>query len=382
MMDDLRDDPCLAPGPQRRAPARHPAGLPRDARHPLGLRLPDWRRRGDRRGRRRGLAGGRRLRHQLRRPAAALRSEPQGRRCPGCATARRRSCSSTCPTGVGSTGSDLRARRRGSCQRSLARRRRWAVERGFGAPADLEHIEEGGRLAGRRSGRVSARAPRARAAAARHARVGQPLRRDPGRQPRSTTRRRRGAFGLALGQVTVMIHSGSRGPRPPGLRGPPARDGQARRAGTGSTCPTASSPARRSARRRGGATSAAMAAAANFAFANRQVMCHWVRESVRRRVRDGAPDRLGSTRLRRLPQHREVRDASTIDGRARRVCVHRKGATRAYPPGTRRCRPPTATWASRCSSPATWAATRTCWPGRPGPCARRFGSTCHGAGGG
>jgi tRNA-splicing ligase RtcB len=75
---------------------------------------------------------------------------------------------------------------------------------------------------------------------------------------------------------------------------------------------------------------AAMAAAANFAFANRQVMTHWIRESVGAAL-GIAPDRAGLTVVYDVCHNIAKFETFTIDGRPRRLCVHRKGATRAYP---------------------------------------------------
>ena len=82
----------------------------------------------------------------------------------------------------------------------------------------------------------------------------------------------------------------------------------------------------------GGRYLADMAAAANFAFANRQVMAHWVRESFAAAL-GIAPDQTGLDTLYDVCHNIAKFETLTIDGSARRVCVHRKGATRAYPPG-------------------------------------------------
>jgi tRNA-splicing ligase RtcB len=77
---------------------------------------------------------------------------------------------------------------------------------------------------------------------------------------------------------------------------------------------------------------AAMSAAANFAFANRQVMAHWVRESLAAAL-GLAPDRTGVDIVYDVCHNIAKFETFTVGGRARRLCVHRKGATRAYPPG-------------------------------------------------
>ena len=77
---------------------------------------------------------------------------------------------------------------------------------------------------------------------------------------------------------------------------------------------------------------AAMSAAANYAFANRQVMAHWVRESVAE-VLGVAAEATGIDTVYDVCHNIAKLETVQVDGRDRRVCVHRKGATRAYPPG-------------------------------------------------
>jgi tRNA-splicing ligase RtcB (3'-phosphate/5'-hydroxy nucleic acid ligase) len=77
---------------------------------------------------------------------------------------------------------------------------------------------------------------------------------------------------------------------------------------------------------------AAMSAAANYAFANRQVMTHWVRESFGAAL-GRAPDRVGIEVVYDVCHNIAKFETFEIDGEKRRLCVHRKGATRAYGPG-------------------------------------------------
>jgi tRNA-splicing ligase RtcB len=77
---------------------------------------------------------------------------------------------------------------------------------------------------------------------------------------------------------------------------------------------------------------AAMAAAANFAFANRQVMTHWARESLTRAL-GVSHAQAGIETLYDVCHNIAKFETFELDGQTRRLCVHRKGATRAYPPG-------------------------------------------------
>jgi tRNA-splicing ligase RtcB len=75
-----------------------------------------------------------------------------------------------------------------------------------------------------------------------------------------------------------------------------------------------------------------MAAAANFAFANRQLMTHFVRETFRMHL--GVSPALQEVRVVYDVCHNVGKmEEHEVEGRAVSVCVHRKGATRAFPPG-------------------------------------------------
>ena len=241
---------------------------------------------------------------------------------------------SSVPTGRRQGARRPEPRRRTTSTRVLQDGAAWAVRRGLGTPADLDHIEEGGRLPDADPGLVSdARAERGRTqlgtlGSGNHFAEIQYV-------AEIYDERVAERFGLRRDQVTVMIHSGSRGlghqvcddhlrvmiaaTRKYGIELP---DRQL-------CCAPLGSP-------EGQRYLAAMAAAANFAFANRQVMTHWARESLTRAL--GVSHAAGGHRdaLRRLSQHREVRDL-----RARRPDAPRcasigrapRGPTR---PGTRR----------------------------------------------
>jgi tRNA-splicing ligase RtcB len=237
------------------------------------------------------------------------------------------------PTGVGALRRDLRLSRH-DLARVLQGGAAWAIDRGFGSPADLDFIEERGVLAGADPALVSDRAYERGAAQlgtlgsgnhfAELQYVSEIYDHDVA-----------AAFGLQLDQVTVMIHSGSRGlghqvcedylrlmiksSRAYGIELP---DRQL-------CCAPVKSP-------EGRAYLAAMSAAANYAFANRQVMAHWVRESI--------ADALGITSeqtcvrtvydvCHNIAKFEDFPANAQSASPTRRLCVHRKGATRAYPPG-------------------------------------------------
>jgi tRNA-splicing ligase RtcB len=133
------------------------------------------------------------------------------------------------------------------------------------------------------------------------------------------------------------------------------------------SCAPASSP-------EGEAYLAAMAAAANFAWANRHAMAHDVREAVRRVL---GPAVAAGTALVYDVAH-NVAKRERHGGRD--VLVHRKGATRAFPPGH-----PELPVAHRDAGqavfiPGSMGTSSWVLAGRPGAMERSFGTVCHGAG--
>ncbi len=72
-----------------------------------------------------------------------------------------------------------------------------------------------------------------------------------------------------------------------------------------------------------------MAGAANFAFTNRQIITHWVRETFERILGRGC----GLDLVYDVCHNIAKIEPHSIEGKRRNLCVHRKGATRAFPPG-------------------------------------------------
>jgi tRNA-splicing ligase RtcB (3'-phosphate/5'-hydroxy nucleic acid ligase) len=230
------------------------------------------------------------------------------------------------PTGVGSKGSLTLDP--GALDGVLADGARWAVEQGYGLAGDLERIESEGNLPGAEPASVSARArERGRRqlgslGSGNHFLEVQTV--DTVYDPQAA-----GAFGLSEGVVTVMIHTGSRG-----LGHQVCTDylditGKAlRRYGITvpdrqlACAPVSSEEAR--------AYLGAMRAAANFAFANRQVLAHWTRE-VFACTLGVAPGDLGMSAVYDVAHNIAKEEEHEVEGAQRRLIVHRKGATRAFP---------------------------------------------------
>src|SRR5919198_436043 len=110
----------------------------------------------------------------------------------------------------------------------------------------------------------------------------------------------------------------------------------------------------------------AMRAAANFAFANRQVLAHTARE-VFERVLGRAPRDLGMRVVYDVAHNIAKEEEHEVDGRRRRVLVHRKGATRAFP-------------GQPVIVPGDMGRYSFVLAGTDVAMRETFGSTCHGAG--
>lgn len=280
------------------------------------------------------------------------------------------------PSGVGSHRRDLKLSVPEE-RKVLKEGARWAVRNGFGRAEDLEHIEEGGALPDADPEVVSDRAlERGRdqlgtLGSGNHFLEVQVVEEIHDAQAAAV-------LGLFAGQVTVSIHTGSRGLgyqvcddfirvmlRAAAKYGIALPDRQL-------CCAPLTSP-------EGRQYLAAMAGAANFAFANRQLITHWVRETFEQVLGRGpAQLRMGLIydvchNIAKWEQH-EVR------GRKRRLCVHRKGATRAFPPR----HPETPALYREIGQPVLIPGDMGRYSyvlvGTPAAFGETFGSTCHGAG--
>jgi tRNA-splicing ligase RtcB len=243
---------------------------------------------------------------------------------------------------------------------------------GIGTTDDIAHTESGGRLAGADPERVSERA--------RTRGVGQLGTMGSGNHFIELQRVRRvfdepaaRAFGLRPGAVTALIHSGSRGlghqvctdyvrrmDAALGRHGIRLPDRQL-------SCAPASSP-------EGEAYLAAMAAAANFAWSNRHAMAHEIREAVRRVLGDDAA--AGTRQVYDVAHNVAKRERHG----GRDVLVHRKGATRAFPPGHPELPDDHREAGQAVFIPGSMGTSSYVLAGRPGAMERSFGTVCHGAG--
>lgn len=232
------------------------------------------------------------------------------------------------PSGVGSRRKDLKLTFP-NLKKVLKDGSRWAVQQGFGAAADLDHIEAGGRIEGADPEAVSQFAL------------------DRGKDQLGTLgsgnhfvevgyvseiydEKIARQLGLFKDQVTAIVHTGSRGLghqvcddyikvmlKAAAKYGIELVDRQL------CCAPLTSSEGKQ--------YLGAMAAAANFAFANRQMITHWVRESFAQVLQMGPRD-LGLELVYDVAHNIAKMETHVVNGKARKLCIHRKGATRAFPP--------------------------------------------------
>jgi tRNA-splicing ligase RtcB len=280
------------------------------------------------------------------------------------------------PSGIGSHRSDLKlsvAEER----KMLTKGASWAVEHGYGRAEDLAHIEEKGTIKGADPQIISDRAlERGRnqlgtLGSGNHF-IEVDLVDEIGDEHAASV------LGLFPGQITVTIHTGSRGlgyqvcddhlrmmqraARKYGIELP---DRQL-------CCAPLTSP-------EGKQYLAAMACAANFAFANRQLISAWVQESFERVLGKG-PAAMRISTIYDVCHNIAKMETHLFEGKKRRLCVHRKGATRAFPPG----HPDTPELYRSVGQPVMIPGDMGRYSyvlvGTKGAFDETFGSTCHGAG--
>lgn len=280
------------------------------------------------------------------------------------------------PTGVGEARRDLHLGPK-DLARVLEQGAAWAVKQGMGTPRDLEHIEEGGVLPGADAEAVSKRAyERGRGqlgtlGSGNHFCEVQVV-----SEIFDETVAR--ALGLELGAIAISIHSGSRGLGhqvcTDHLKGMVEAAGRydIRLPDRQLACAPIRSP-------EGKLYLASMAAAANYAFANRQVMTHWVRESFAAAL-GMPPARLGIEVVYDVCHNIAKFESFVRDGRTVKACVHRKGATRAYPPGHAQTPAAYRDVGQPVLIPGDMGRYSYVLVGTETAYRDTFGSTCHGAG--
>ena len=279
------------------------------------------------------------------------------------------------PSGVGSHGKVRLTRE--NAQEPLTRGAAWAVEQGLGEPEDLLTAEAAGCIPGADPETVSPKAyERGRSQLGTLGSGNHFL--EVGIVEKVYDEQAANVLGLFPGQVTVLIHSGSRGfghqvctdylatmeraLRKYGIQLP---DRQL------ACAPIHSEEA--------GAYLGAMRSAANYAWANRQCLTHWARE-VFQKVFHKPPRDLGMWLVYDVAHNIAKVEQHEVDGKKMPLLVHRKGATRAFPPGHPELPERYRSVGQPVLVPGDMGRASFVLVGTQGAMRETFGSTCHGAG--
>jgi len=280
------------------------------------------------------------------------------------------------PSGVGSKGK-IRLRG-GEINEVMVKGSRWAIEHGYGRPEDLDTTEEKGEMPGADPSKVSSRA------------------RERGTPQLGTLGSGNHFLEVALvdhiyepdiagvmginqvGQVMLYIHCGSRG------LGHQVADDYIKEMVRAMTkyginlpdrqlaCSPVKSP-------EGQAYLSAMRCAANYAWANRQCITHWVRQSFCQII--GKSEKEAGLELIYDVTHNIAKiEEHKVAGQKQKLCVHRKGATRAFPSGHPDVPPKYSRIGQPVLIPGDMGRVSYVLVGTEQAMEETFGSTCHGAG--
>ncbi|MCX7984384.1 MAG: RtcB family protein [Bacteroidetes bacterium] len=255
----------------------------------------------------------------------------------------------------------------------LQRGAQWAVENRFGTPEDIDHTEEHGCMIHAQASTVSKRAKERGAPQLGTLGSGNhfiEIQYVADIYDQSVAN----VFGIQLNQICVMIHSGSRG------LGHQVCSDYLETMNEAMSKYNIHVDDRQLAcvpiqSKEGQAYIAAMAASANFAFANRQIMTHWIRESFHSVLKRGTLQIVYDVahNIAKFETHQ-------VHGKAHKVLVHRKGATRAFPANTPGVPMDYLTVGQPVLVPGSMGTASYVLVGTQRAMEETFGSTCHGAG--
>ena len=278
------------------------------------------------------------------------------------------------PSGVGSKGK-LRVTDR-ELEEAITHGINWAIEKGYGWQEDKERTEENGHMEGADPSAVTDKAKKrglpqfGTVGAGNHfieiQEVSKIMLPDVAKK-----------FGLEEGSVAVMLHCGSRGfghqvcddslremlaaSRKYGIELPdqelccaPIKSPEAEKYIKGMKC------------------------AVNYAFCNRHIMMHWVRETFDEIFGKSTSEQMKLVydvchNIAKFEEHE-------IDGQRKTVCVHRKGATRAFAAGRKEVPALYRDIGQPVIIPGSMGTASFVLVGKPGAMQNSFGSSCHGAG--
>jgi len=287
-----------------------------------------------------------------------------------------RSIFNNVPSGVGSTGK-IRIDER-EVKDVLVNGAQWALKKGFGWKEDIDHIEARGALAGANPDRVSKRAlQRGRPqlgtlGAGNHFLEIQVVEDIYDREAAKI-------MGIDdVGQITVMIHTGSRG------LGYQVCDDNVKMLGRVTqkygidipdrqlACAPITSP-------EGKSYFGQMACAANYAWANRQCIMHWIRESFEK-VLGKKAEELGMHLIYDVAHNIAKFEKHKVGDETKELCIHRKGATRAFSAGHEEVPAKYKSIGQPVLIPGDMGTHSYLLLGTDLAMKETFGSTCHGAG--
>jgi len=280
-----------------------------------------------------------------------------------------------CPSGVGKSGHHHLSHK--ELEQVLRNGAQWALKKGFASEADLNRTEEFGRMPGAEPGYASERA-RTRGldqlgtlGAGNHfieVDVVDEVFDEGAAQ----------VMGLQVGRLTLMIHCGSRG-----FGHQVCTDYvssfQSAAQRYGIVLPDRELVCAPMDSTEGKAYMGAMHAAANFAFANRQLLAYHARQAFEESLA-GRVEHWQLYQIYDIAHNMGKVETHKVDGKDLKVCVHRKGATRAYGPGAPGLPLEYQKIGQPVLVPGSMGTASWVLVGTEGSMQRSFGSTCHGAG--
>lgn len=255
---------------------------------------------------------------------------------------------------------------------------KWMVEHGFGWPEDLEVSEENGSMGLADPSVISREAIKrgmpqlATLGSGNHFLEIQAV-------EEIYDENIAGVFGITEpGQVTIMIHTGSRG-----FGHQVCQDNlnvmQRAMVKYNISLPDRQLACAPVVSEEGQSYLGAMACAANFAWANRQAIAHWVRESFEKVMGAGAY-KLGLHQVYDVAHNMAKIEDHNVDGKKTKLCIHRKGATRAFGPGDERIPKQYREAGQPVIVPGDMGRYSFILVGTETAMKQTWGSTCHGAG--
>ena len=280
------------------------------------------------------------------------------------------------PSGVGSTGKIKVGKK--EMDDILTGGARWAVRRGFGTEDDLEATEEGGCLKGADPGKVSLKAKERGSPQSGTLGAGNHFLEVEVVEEIFEPDLARSMGIEDVGQVLLLIHTGSRG------LGHQVCDDYVRMLRQASrkyninlpdqelACAPVKSP-------EGQDYLAAMACAANYAWANRQCIAHWARECFAKVFGKSLPQ-IGLEMVYDVAHNIAKLESYEVNGKRLNLCIHRKGATRAFPPGHPDVPPKYRKIGQPVLIPGDMGRHSYLAVGTETAIKESFGSVCHGAG--